>query len=185
VFANFTGKVQSDIKCALSFASLTQVGIIVAEIGLASVIVALARSGVPADEAGAVDSGWIVIALGLRYWALLHILGHGCWRTLQLVRAPTILYDYHLIENAIGSSLPETPSGSWMSRTTASANLAWYRFALERGFLDSLLIRYVVDPMLSIFRFCDRIEHRATEALSRPDPNGKDRPASSMMEDLV
>ena len=34
LFAAFTGRVQTDIKCALTFASLTQVGIIVAEIGI-------------------------------------------------------------------------------------------------------------------------------------------------------
>ena len=62
VFAAVAGRVQTDIKSALSFASLTQVGIIVAEIGL-----------------------------GLRYLALVHILGHGCLRTLQFLRAPTLL----------------------------------------------------------------------------------------------
>ncbi len=58
IFAAFTGRVQTDIKTALSFASLTQVGIIVAEIGL-----------------------------GLRIIPLIHILGHGCLRTLQFLRA--------------------------------------------------------------------------------------------------
>src|SRR4051812_36106574 len=42
VFAYLAGSVQTDIKSALSFASLSQVGIMVAEIGLAAVCVALA-----------------------------------------------------------------------------------------------------------------------------------------------
>ena len=66
-------KAQTDIKTAITFASLTQVGIILIEIGC-----------------------------GLRYIALLHIIGHACLRTLQLLRAPTLLHDYHTIENAIG-----------------------------------------------------------------------------------
>ena len=37
---------------------------------------------------------------------LLHILGHACLRTLQFVRAPTLLHDYHTLENAIGEHLP-------------------------------------------------------------------------------
>ena len=59
LFASLTQRVQTDIKSALAFASLTQVGIIVAEIGF-----------------------------GLRYIALIHIIGHACLRTLQLLRAP-------------------------------------------------------------------------------------------------
>src|SRR5437588_148564 len=54
VLAHLAGTVQTDIKSALSYASLTQVGIIVAEIGI-----------------------------GLRYIALIHLLGHACLRTLQ------------------------------------------------------------------------------------------------------
>src|SRR5208282_2681993 len=65
VFAYLAGSVQTDIKSALSFASLSQVGIIVTEIGL-----------------------------GFRYVALIHMLGHACLRALQFVRAPTLLHDY-------------------------------------------------------------------------------------------
>ena len=84
IFANLAGRVQTDIKAALSFASLSQVGIIVAEIGL-----------------------------GFRYVALVHILGHACLRTLQFVRAPSLLQDYHTIENAIGRHLhPPARSGT-------------------------------------------------------------------------
>ena len=75
IFAALAARVQTDIKSALAFASLTQVGIIVAEIGC-----------------------------GLRYIALIHIIGHACLRTLQLLRAPTLLHDYHPLENAIGAA---------------------------------------------------------------------------------
>ena len=46
------------------------------------------------------------IGFGLRYLALIHILGHGCFRTLQFLRAPSLLHDYKLMENAIGKDLP-------------------------------------------------------------------------------
>ena len=81
VYGVLVGRVQSDVKTALAFASLTQVGIITAEIGL-----------------------------GFRYIPLIHIIGHACLRTLQLVRAPTLLHDYHLLENAIGGHLHAEPS---------------------------------------------------------------------------
>ena len=117
VFAYLAGSVQTDIKSALSFASLSQVGLIVAEIGL-----------------------------GFRYLALIHLLGHACLRTLQFLRAPTLLHDYHTLENAIGEHLPR-PAGP-LGRLAAGRGRAWlYRFALERGYLDSLLTDYVVGPV--------------------------------------
>ena len=56
VFAAIAARVQTDVKSGLAFASLTQVGIITVEIGC-----------------------------GLRYLALIHIIGHACLRTLQLL----------------------------------------------------------------------------------------------------
>jgi NAD(P)H-quinone oxidoreductase subunit 5 len=133
LYAYLSGSVQSDIKSALSFASLVQVGLIVAEIGL-----------------------------GFRYVALVHLLGNACLRTLQFIRAPTLLHDYHLLENAIGEHLPclggpPTPSRfrTWL-----------YRFALERGYLDSLLNEYVVAPFVRLLRWCDGLERRWTDFLA-------------------
>src|SRR5205085_5589956 len=77
VYAYLAGSVQTDIKSALSFASLVQVGIIVAEIGV----------------------GW-------RYVPLVHLLGHAFLRTMQFIRAPTLLHDYHTLESAVGEHLP-------------------------------------------------------------------------------
>ena len=73
VLATMAARVQSDIKSSLAFASLIQVSIIVVEIGL-----------------------------GLRYLPLIHIIGHACLRTLQLVRAPSLLKDYNSMINALG-----------------------------------------------------------------------------------
>ena len=136
LFAAVTARVQTDIKSALAFASLTQVGIIVAEIGF-----------------------------GLRYIALIHILGHACLRTLQLLRAPTLLHDYHTLENAIGGHLRHEP-GIWERWIPGRVRDWCYRFALERGYFDSLLNEYVVFPFLRLFQWCDAMERRWTELLS-------------------
>lgn len=131
-YSALVGSVQTDIKCALSFASLTQVGLIVAEIGLGH---------------------WVPF---LWYVALVHLLGHACLRTLQFVRAPTLLQDYRYLENAIGERL-QRPSG--LAAITPSRMRSWiYRFALERGYLDALLTEYVARPFVSIFRWFDRLE---------------------------
>jgi NAD(P)H-quinone oxidoreductase subunit 5 len=134
--AYLAGSVQTDIKSALSFASLVQVGLIVAEIGL-----------------------------GLRYIPLIHALGNACLRTLQFIRAPTLLHDYHLLENAIGEHL--APSAGPLGRLRPGRFRRWlYRFALERGYLDALLAEYVAVPFVRLFRWCDSLERRWTDFLA-------------------
>lgn len=142
------GRVQTDIKSVLCYASLTQVGIIVAEIGI----------------------GW-------RYIPLIHILGHACLRILQFVRAPSLLQDYRAIENAIGGSLPSTMG--WFARMLPTSSQHWlYRFALERCYLDGLLARFVVSPVLAVFHACDRYERQATAWLNgRPPTTTSPSPA--------
>jgi NAD(P)H-quinone oxidoreductase subunit 5 len=136
LFAYLAGSVQTDIKSALSFASLSQVGIITAEIGL-----------------------------GFRYLPLFHILGHACLRTLQFVRAPTLLQDYRTLENAIGATLPQ--AGAPWSRLGPHRSITWlYRLGLERGYLDTLLLDFVVGPFVRVFRWCDALERRWTDFLS-------------------
>jgi NADH-quinone oxidoreductase subunit L len=138
IYAYLVGSVQTDIKSALSFASLAQVGLIVAEIGL----------------------GW-------RYVPLVHLLGHACLRTLQFLRAPTLLQDYRHMENAIGERLPHG-TGFWI-RLVPPRFRGWlFRLALERGYLDAFLAEYIVAPFAKVFRWLDRQERRATEALSGP-----------------
>lgn len=143
IFAHLAGSVQTDIKSALSFASLAQVGIIVTEIGL-----------------------------GLRYVPLVHLLGHACLRTLQFVRAPTLLQDYRTLENALGEHLPR-------GRTGIERYRIWlYRWSLERGYLDSLLSEYVVFPYVRVFRWCDGMERRWTDLLTHgPSRDSDDVPA--------
>jgi NAD(P)H-quinone oxidoreductase subunit 5 len=104
---------------------------------------------------------------------LIHLLGHACLRTLQFLRAPTLLHDYHLLENAIGDHLP----GSEAPRRLAAnghAEARLYRFAIERGHLDDLLSTYVVAPIVRSFRRCDALERRWTDWLSGRAPRESD-----------
>ncbi len=140
VYAYLVGTVQTDIKSALSFASLAQVGLIVAEIGLGH---------------------WVPV---LWYVALAHLLGHACLRTLQFVRAPSLLRDYRELENALGARLPQAPGP--LAVAPAGARAWLYRFALERGYLDAILTDYVARPFLALFRAFDRLERRWTNFLS-------------------
>jgi NADH-quinone oxidoreductase subunit L len=161
VLAHLAGSVQTDIKSALSFASLSQVGIIVAEIGLAGGAGWLAAHVPPAIGAPFGRAAFL-----LRYVALIHLLGHACLRTLQFLRAPTLLHDYHLLENAIGEHLPRStaPPGR-ISAGPIQARL--YRFAIERGFLDATLRELIVVPFVRTFRWCDAVERRWINWVSR------------------
>jgi NAD(P)H-quinone oxidoreductase subunit 5 len=150
-------RVQSDIKSALCFASLTQVGLIVAEIGL-----------------------------GLRWIPLIHLIGHACLRTLQFVRAPTLLQDYRSMENAIGNRLPHSLATE--PRLLPQRWHTWfYRWALERGYLDGFLSEYAVRPFLAAFRWFDSLERRWTDFLSRRPSRESDqvKVRSDLVEELV
>jgi NADH:ubiquinone oxidoreductase subunit 5 (subunit L)/multisubunit Na+/H+ antiporter MnhA subunit len=157
LLGTMAARVQTDVKSALAFASLAQVGLITAEIGF-----------------------------GLRYLALVHIIGHACLRTLQLLRAPTLLRDYRALENAIGASLPP-PTEPWRHISASFAGSWMYRFSLERGYLDALLSRFVVAPFLLIFQKCDVLERRWIAFLSgKPEQEAAERPAvAEVLEELV
>jgi NADH-quinone oxidoreductase subunit L len=146
VFAAMAVRVQADVKSALSYASLVQVSIIVVEIGLGGL-------------------GFISF-----YIPLIHIIGHACVRTLQLVRAPSLLKDYSILENALGDRLPDTHS-LWERWLTPNMRARFYRFAWERGYLDSTLDDYCVRPFVKIFKWSDRMERRWTAFLAGSPSN--------------
>jgi NADH-quinone oxidoreductase subunit L len=74
IYATIAGRVQTDIKSSLAFASLTQVSVILVE-----------------------------IAVGLTWLPLVHTAGHACLRLLQFLRSPSVLHDFHEARNAIGA----------------------------------------------------------------------------------
>jgi NAD(P)H-quinone oxidoreductase subunit 5 len=144
-YAHVVGSVQTDIKTVLSFASLTQVGLIVAEIGLGA---------------------WIPF---LWYVALAHLLGHACVRTLQFVRAPMLLQDYRRLEGAIGGRLRQ-PDARFLQLVPARCRAWVYVCALERGYLDSILTLFVVAPFAKLFTWFDKIERRWCNLLAGRQP---------------
>jgi NADH:ubiquinone oxidoreductase subunit 5 (subunit L)/multisubunit Na+/H+ antiporter MnhA subunit len=137
IFGTLMSRVQTDVKTSLAYASLTQVGIIVVEIGF-----------------------------GLQYLALIHIIGHACLRTMQLLRAPTLLKDYHNLENAIGARLSHETT--LLGRMLPLNLRNWfYRFGYERGYLDTLLDTWFVSPFVQFFRWSDTMERMWTDWISK------------------
>lgn len=66
IYAVMVGRVQTDVKCALAFATLAQTGLILAE-----------------------------IAAGFTTLALVHMIGHALLRVWQFLRAPNALHEAH------------------------------------------------------------------------------------------
>ncbi len=130
VHATLVGRVQSDIKSSLAYASVTQVGLILAEIGF-----------------------------GFRQLAVAHIVGHALIRALQLLRAPSALRDRNQLEAAVGGHLNPTGAW-YSRILPASLRSWLYRLALERGYHDALLELIVVGPVLALLRSADRLEQQ-------------------------
>jgi NAD(P)H-quinone oxidoreductase subunit 5 len=125
------------------------------------------------------------IGLGLRYLALIHILGHASLRTLQFLRASSILQDYRTLENAIGARLPEGPQLA--ARLLPGRVGIWlYRLAVERGYLDAWLASFIARPLIGVFRRCDSLERQWTDFLSgsRSRQSDQVRPSAGSLEDL-
>jgi NAD(P)H-quinone oxidoreductase subunit 5 len=128
LFAGITTRVQSDVKSSLAYASLTQVGIIVVEIAI----------------------GWYTIAF-------IHLAGHACFRLLQFLSAPNVLHDLHGMQDAIGD-LHATTRGSLDVASSDRVRRGLFLLALERGFLDSILDRVVVEPFTRVAQQLTRLD---------------------------
>lgn len=115
-------RVASDAKTSIAYAAMAQVGVIFVEIGL-----------------------------GFPQFALLHLVGHAVVRTLQLLRAPSTLHDFHRIHAAAGGALAKT--GEHYGLLPAGLRIRLYRFGLQQGFYDAWLDRLVILPVMRLSRF--------------------------------
>jgi len=141
------GRASADAKTSLAYASLTQVGVVFVEIGI----------------------GWTSIAVA-------HILGHATVRTMQFLRAPSMLHDDHQMRSAIGGEMPHT--GPRLESMLPEGVQLWlYRWAFDRGHLDTILDRWVIHPLLEVSRIFAKLDHigslparRGKVAILVPDP---------------
>ena len=138
IYGTLVGRVQSDVKTALAFASLTQVGIITAEIGL-----------------------------GLRiYRADSH--HRPCLPANAATRAgPDALARLPHAGKRDRRSFARRAERLGADDSGAGANRRIYRLSLERGYLDAIIDEYIMRPFVRLFRWCDAMERRWTDLLSR------------------
>jgi NAD(P)H-quinone oxidoreductase subunit 5 len=148
VHATFVGRACADAKTSLAYASMAQLGVIFIEIGF----------------------GWGQLAL----W---HIAGHALIRTLQFLRAPSMLHDHHRLHAASGGHLSAT--GTHFEALLPRAMQRWlYRLALDRGHHDTFLDRFVVAPVVRLAERLQRFEHRWSEAVGGATSTHQQPPAS-------
>lgn len=121
----------ADAKTSLAYASQTQIGLIFVEIGL----------------------GWST-------FALIHLVSHAMLRTLQFLRTPSMLRDYHRVHAAAGGKL--NPTGSHYESLLPQSLQVWlYRVALGRGFYDAIVDRWIIAPIQVLARWLAIFEPRA------------------------
>ena len=134
IHGTIVGRASADAKTSLAYASLTQVGVMFVEIGI----------------------GWTSVAV-------IHVLGHAMVRTMQFLRAPSMLHDDHQVHSAIGG---EMASGETQLEDLfpEAVHLWVYRFAFDRGHLDTILDRWLVQPLLDVSRFLARLDHLGSPA---------------------
>ena len=140
IFAGITTRVQSDVKSSLAYAALTQVGIIVTEISF----------------------GWYTVAF-------VHLAGHACFRLLQFLSAPNVLHDLHGLENVIGERRSES-EGYLQRLAPTRVRRLLYLVALERGFLDSLIDRVLVQPFMKVANHLSRLDRWLCNAVVAARP---------------
>jgi NAD(P)H-quinone oxidoreductase subunit 5 len=75
------------------------------------------------------------------------------------------LQDYQILEDAMGGALPRHVA-PWARVLPTRVNTWLYRVGLERGFLDTLLLDYIVTPFMNTLRWCDRQERRWTDFIA-------------------
>lgn len=141
VHGTLVGRVQTDIKSRLAYATMAQVGLIFAEIG------------------------W-----GFRYLALVHIAGHAALRCLQILRSPSIVHDYFRFERKLGGTLPRL-GRHYEKFLPQPLQLWLYRGALERGFLDALLTDRILHPIIKLSRRIDTLQEHFADFLIKLGKN--------------
>jgi NADH:ubiquinone oxidoreductase subunit 5 (subunit L)/multisubunit Na+/H+ antiporter MnhA subunit len=139
------GSVQTDLKGMLAYASMTQAGIILAEIGL-----------------------------GLRIVPLVHVVSHAILRSLQILRSPSAMHDRHELAAALGGH-PGPANRAPVRLLPAGLMRRVYRVALDRGYDEPALQRLVVGPVLRILERAATLERRWVEFLGGAAETGRGR----------
>ena len=94
---------------------------------------------------------------------MIHLVSHALLRTLQFLRSPSMLRDYHRVHAAAGGRID--PTGEhYESLLPRSLQVVLYRVALGRGFYDAVLDRFIVRPAVVFARWLGAFEPVVADA---------------------
>jgi NADH:ubiquinone oxidoreductase subunit 5 (subunit L)/multisubunit Na+/H+ antiporter MnhA subunit len=128
-------RVQSDIKNALAYATMTQIGLMLVGVGL-----------------------------HLFDWTLVYMIAHTFLRLFQMLRAPSALRDAHDMHAVLSIAPKARPPVLIRILPERWQRLAYY-VSLHRHFADMLIERFVVFPLLALSHRLDGAERRWTDSL--------------------
>jgi NAD(P)H-quinone oxidoreductase subunit 5 len=103
---------------------------------------------------------FVEIGLGWRVIPLLHVVSHAVLRSLQILRSPSALHDRHALVAALGG--PPGGARSLTDLLPRGWRAAAYRVALERGYEDMGVMRFVVEPFRRLVERIDAAERAWT-----------------------
>ncbi|WP_434382054.1 NADH-quinone oxidoreductase subunit 5 family protein [Melittangium boletus] len=155
VHATLVWRVQTDVKSALAYGVLTQVGLMFAEVGL-----------------------------GLYRLALAHLVAHACLRCLQLLRAPSALREVLGQRAALRLAPPPAVAVAHRVLPEGLLRRL-YRLALERFSLEVMHERWALAPLFRAGQWLDGMEQRWMSALSGWTTPADARTKSPERSDLV
>jgi hypothetical protein len=140
VHATLAWRVQTDVKSALAYSVLTQVGLIFAEVGL-----------------------------GRYRLALVHMVAHACLRCMQLLRAPSALREVQARRAALRAAQAPSVAVVHRALPEGLMRRL-YRLALERFALEVLHESWAMRPLLQVGQWIDKAERYWVGALSGWSP---------------
>jgi NAD(P)H-quinone oxidoreductase subunit 5 len=103
------------------------------------------------------------IAIGWYTIAFVHLAGHACFRLLQFLSAPNVLHDLHGLEERIAGHADRPDGLTMLGSDRVRQRL--FLVALERGFLDGMLDRWVVEPFTRVARLLTRVDEWLCDAV--------------------
>jgi len=142
VHATLVGRTRPDIKTALGYASVAQVGLI-----------------------------WMEVGLGWHNLALAHIAGHAALRTWQLLRSPSVLSERAMMRLRTGRDSWWAAVGV-ERLVPARARAWLYRVCLEAWYLDQAGRVMLINPLAALLRRLDRWDARVRGWLGADDRVG-------------
>jgi NAD(P)H-quinone oxidoreductase subunit 5 len=128
----------ADVKSSIAWATVTQISLIFLE-----------------------------IALGFTTLALFHMMGHMCLRTIQFLRAPSVLHEANTRARLLGAAMPERGS-HWARIFPDRVKLALYRAAIAQGYFDRVIEGLFLKPLLGMAVFCGAFEFEPKP--QKPEP---------------